>query len=94
MRSALLIGAGVWAFTWGAVLGQGTPARAHVPGGVFAATVTGAVRAQPRAQAEASGFLAAEPEAESREVTLSGWFAAEAQGLAVSSTAGDPIRLP
>jgi hypothetical protein len=51
MRSALLIGLGAWTFTWGAVLLGGTPARAHLPGGVFAATVTGAVEARPRGEA-------------------------------------------
>lgn len=51
MRSALLVGIGAWAFTWGAVLVNGLPARAQVPGGVFAATVTGAVEARPRGEA-------------------------------------------
>ena len=51
MRSTLLVGFGAWAFTWGAVLVNGVPARAHVPGGVFAATVTGAVEARPRGEA-------------------------------------------
>ena len=38
MRSTLLVGFGAWAFTWGAVLVNGTPARAYLPAGVFAAT--------------------------------------------------------
>ena len=51
MRSTLLVGFGAWAFTWGAVLVNGTPARAYLPPGVFAATVTGAVEARPRGAA-------------------------------------------
>ena len=30
MRSTLLVGFGAWAFTWGAVLVNGTPARAYL----------------------------------------------------------------
>jgi hypothetical protein len=51
MRSAMFLGLGAWAFTWGAVLINGTPARANLPGGVFAATVSGAVEARPRGDA-------------------------------------------
>jgi hypothetical protein len=51
MRSALLIGFGAWAFTWGTLLAKAADARPHIPGGAFAATVTGAERALPRGEA-------------------------------------------
>ena len=51
MRSAMFLGLGAWAFTWGAVLINSTPAAANLPGGVFAASVSGAVEARPRGDA-------------------------------------------
>jgi hypothetical protein len=51
MRSAMFLGLGAWAFTWGAVLIDSTPAAANLPGGVFAASVSGAVEARPRGDA-------------------------------------------
>lgn len=69
MRSALLVGFGAWAFTWGAVLVNGPAARAHVPGAVFAATVTGTVEARPRGEA-AFGAVAQERGAATFSITL------------------------
>ena len=51
MRSALLVGFGAWAFTWGTLLAKAADARPHVEGGAFSATVTGAERALPRGEA-------------------------------------------
>jgi hypothetical protein len=51
MRSALLVGFGAWAITWGTLLAKAADARPHVEGGAFAATVTGAERALPRGEA-------------------------------------------
>ena len=61
MRSAMFLGLGAWVFTWGTVLINGTPAGANLPGGVFAATVSGAVEAQPRG--EAAFGMVAQPDA-------------------------------
>ena len=51
MRSALLVGLGAWAITWGTLLAKAADARPHVEGGAFAATVTGAERALPSGEA-------------------------------------------
>lgn len=89
-------------------MGEGGPfhalyiaGSAERPRGAFRATrgALEVISASPttieaRFRFEARGFLAAEPAAEDREVTLSGWFTAEARSVAVSSTTGDPTRLP
>jgi hypothetical protein len=51
MRSALLVGFGAWAFTWGTLIAKATDARPRAAGGTFAATVAGAERATPHGEA-------------------------------------------
>jgi hypothetical protein len=89
MRSALLVGFGAWAFTWGALLAKANDARPHVPGGAFSATVTGAERAVPRGEAAFGTVGSADG---SRIFTITLGAHAKDGAVVISSVGGETPR--
>jgi len=66
----------------------------HASAGTLEVLAAGPTHIQARFRLDARGFLASAPEEEDRRVAVTGWFAADTHGLAVSAADDHAVRLP